>query len=104
MTGGGGSSIEYRLMLEAGTVGMDAKRHWALEELVMDIDLAYRRCYQFFPDEMEALKTYYLRKKSYRAVGKSRDCSSYIAKRLVREGRLLLTGAVAGIAGFQRLS
>lgn len=100
-TGNKRTTIEYRLMVEAGTVDLDKRTHWALEQLVEDVDLVWSRIRQWYPDEMDAVLVYYKRRKSFRAVRMEFKVSQHKSRLLVKSGENMLAGGLASIAGFQ---
>lgn len=100
-TGKKSFGLEYRLMLEAGTITIEKKL--VREQLVFDIDTVWRRCYQWYPQEMDALRIYYLRKKSYRQVRMHLNCSQHMSKVLVAKGADMMRGGLAVLTGFQDL-
>lgn len=93
--------IEYRIMLEGKAAHLDAKKPFIHHQLVEDVDLVWRRIYQWYPEQMKALELFYLRKKSFRAVRVDMGLSQHMARKLVLQGEDLMKGGLAAIAGFQ---
>lgn len=90
--------IEYRLMLAEGTVQREASH--PPPEIIYDIDTAWLRIKQFYPDEMDAVKIYYQRKCSYRAVREAMGISQHMSRKLVIRGGDLLRGGLYSLMGF----
>lgn len=82
--------IEYRIMLEGGVAQLPPGR---LLDVVGDVDLAWTRIGRLHPDEMSAVKEFYKRG-SYRAVRMKLGCSQHASMRLVKDGEVMLTGAL----------
>lgn len=82
--------IEYRIMLEGGVAQLPPSR---ILDIVGDVDLAWTRIARSYPDEMTAVKEYYKRG-SYRAVRMKLGCSQHTSITRVRNGELLIAGAM----------
>lgn len=87
--------LEYRLMVEAGHIKQETRKNVINEDVLEDVDLAWRRIYRFYPQEMEAVRVYYLRKKSYRAVREHQSLSQHMSKVVVVRGQDMIRGAIS---------
>lgn len=90
------SGIEYRIMHDAGVIENDeVKYHSPNETMAQMVDLAYCSLAQCgYDDMMRTLEVYFLRKKSIKATAASMGQSRDKTKRLVKEGSLLMQGAI----------
>lgn len=83
--------IEYRIMLDGGVANCGSPV--MQDKLLSDIDLAWNRLRLSHPDEMTAVKEYYKRG-SYRAVRLLLGVGTVRSRSLVKDGELLITGAL----------
>lgn len=88
--------IEYRIMLEGAAAKVESKG-MGDNELVLAMDQAWRNVFMDFPQEMDAVYVFYLRKKSFRAVRHHMQCSQHMSKVLVKRGEDMLRGALCVI-------
>ena len=93
--------LEYRLMVEAKTIILDPRKPYLHEQLVQDVDLVWRRIHSMYPTHMRAIETFYLRKKSFRAVRLEMQWSQHMARKMVIQGQDMMIGGLAAVAGFQ---
>lgn len=97
-TGWKPSGVEYRIMLEGKAASIDPKRPFVWQQLMEDMDEAYRRIFVMYPDHMRAVEIYYGYGEVYRHVRKELHVSQYASRKLVNEGMDMLKGGLACIA------
>lgn len=95
------SGIEYRIMLEGKAASLDEKLPFIWQDLIEDVDLAWRRVHQWHPHHMRAVEIYFKRGKSYRAVRTEMGISQHKSRIYVDDGIKYLIGGLAAIAGFE---
>lgn len=102
-TGQKNHTIEWRVMVQAGTILMSSKLQDDREELVYCVDRVFHRIRQWYPEEMKAIEVFYKRGKKFRAVRIELDCSQHMSRRLVERGQHLIRGGLASTVGFESL-
>lgn len=94
------SGIEYRIMVEGKVAHLDEKLLPSIwQDIIQDVDLAWRRIHQWYPNHMRAVEIYYKRGESYRAVRTEMGISQHKSRIYVDEGLKYLIGGLAAVAG-----
>ena len=94
------SGIEYRIMVEGKVASIDAMLGPSVwQNVIEDVDLAWRRIYRWYPTHMKAVEIYFKRGDSYRAVRLELGISQHTSRIYVDDGLKYLIGGLAAVAG-----